>query len=337
MLEMARTSQRMQRRSLELIEGLLQKQPDNPAFRLAKAWSCRSLARYLDEHGRTGSLQQEAVSILESLTHDFPTAGQFRYELALTYAIRLPWPHAQPKPEDRAALLRKATAVGEALVRDFPTVATYSGSLTSHYMSLAGLLRRMENTTEAENCYRRAAELLRKATAVGEALVQEFPTVDSHSISLAAHYRNLGWLLRQTGNTTDTTEAENCYRRAFELRDNLANAPGASVSRRLDAASAQRRLGDLLIANGKFQAARSELEASLAAMQKNQPPEDSNNRRSRRSAGYALSSVHRSMARVLRQLKDEQAADEHQRKAEEASPRWGRGRGPGRGRNRRNR
>ncbi|MHC4814955.1 MAG: protein kinase domain-containing protein, partial [Planctomycetota bacterium] len=343
MLEMARTSRRRQERSLELIEGLLQQQPDNPAFRLAKALSCRSLARFAPDKPATTvrPWQQEAIGILESLTRDYPTAGQFRYELALTHAMRLPWRQAQP-PEDRAELLRKATVVGEALVQEFPNVDTYSVSLASHYMDLGWLLRRMENTTdttEAENCYRRATELLRKATAAGEALVQESPTVDSYKISLAFHYMSLARLLRRAENTTDTSEVENCYRRTVELNKKLAKAPGAPLRWQIEAASIQRRLGDVLIANGKFQAARSELEASLATLQKIRQLEGPEHRWPRASAGYAVGRVHRSMADVLRKLKEDELADEHQKKADEAPRRWGRTRGQGRGRDgdRRNR
>lgn len=160
-----RTRRRMHERSLELIEGLLAKDPKNHHFRLAKAMSCRKLAElYPYQRGidptAARTKQLEAIRVLQSLVEDFPSAGQFRHELAGALATRMRQRDRSDKERtEKVEDLQRATTIGEQLTREFPTVTAYKWSLGEHYSGLGRVLRRLHRYEEAARCYRRAIAL----------------------------------------------------------------------------------------------------------------------------------------------------------------------------------
>ena len=214
---------------------------------------------------RASALAAEALTQLEQYTNRFPDVY---HELARTYATRLPWQRQQPKPEDRVERLRRATAVGEALVRDFPTVTTFSSTLISHY-------------------------------------------------------RSLGYHLRSLGKSQ---EAEDCYRRVVELREGLARLPDASRGELVKTNGSRLDLARVLIANQKAEQARKELDACLAVVAELQDAQQP--RRSSayhyRNAARGLWAIHSNMAQALSLLGRGDEAKAHEKKAVEASQKWGR-------------
>jgi len=163
-----RDRQQLLERSLELIEGLLAKDPKNHHFRLAKAMSCTSLANVHAgvEPAAAIAKQAEAIQVLEALAEDFPNAGQFRYELARALAPRMRSSmdfyrnyHSESEHAKNAKRLLRAKVIGEQLVKEFPTVTAYKWSLIQHCSSLGAIYRRLGKNKDAEPCYRRALAL----------------------------------------------------------------------------------------------------------------------------------------------------------------------------------
>ena len=327
--ERHRAQQQMHERSLELVEGLLTKDPRNHHFRLAKATSCRTLASLHGmiarwsrvESAAANARQAEAIAVLESLAEDFANAGQFRHELARALATRMGAEfRGQAERTAKAQQLRRATEIGEQLLNEFPTITAYKLSLAGHCRSLGRMLGK---SSEAEGYYRRAAE-------IGEQLLREFPTVTGYKSSLARHCSSLGARLQSMDKSS---EAEGYYRRALQLREELDGLPNASRRSIVGTNRYRLDLARVLIANQKPEEARKELETCLAVVAELRDAEGQS--RSSyyyyyESAARRLWSIHRNMANVLRALDKEKQAKDHEKQAEEASMRWGRGRRFGR-------
>jgi serine/threonine protein kinase len=107
---------------------------------------------------------------------------------------------------------RRALAILEPLVAEFPAVAEYRLALTDSHHRFGDLLAVLGQRNEAE------AEF-RQALTIGKQLVADFPTVQVYRVELASSQSGLGLLLRDLGRLA---EAEAQQRQVLALFEKLA-------------------------------------------------------------------------------------------------------------------
>ena len=103
----------------------------------------------------------------------------------------------RPEAEEQ---YRKALAIQEKLVAEFPAVPEYRRDLALSHNNLGILLSGLRKRPEAEEQYR-------KALAIQEKLVAEFPAVPEYRKDLAGSHNNLGDLLTDLGKRPEAEAA----------------------------------------------------------------------------------------------------------------------------------
>ena len=109
-------------------------------------------------------------------------------------------------------ILRKATAINEKLIIDFPNSADYR-------QSLAILCDSMSSRLKEARRFKEAKEVRRRAIALWERLVTEFPKVPEYRLAFAHSLWPLPELLVALG---QTSEVEEIYRKALADFEQLA-------------------------------------------------------------------------------------------------------------------
>jgi tetratricopeptide (TPR) repeat protein len=124
--------------------------------------------------------------------------------------------------------------------------------------NLGNVLRDLGKRAEAEVAYRRAL-------ALQEQLVADFPALPEHRQGLARSYNNLGPVLVNLGRSA---EAEAAFRQALAIREKLAaDFPGVP-DYRMELAGAHNNLGALLVRRGKRAEAEAAFRQALAVQDK---------------------------------------------------------------------
>jgi serine/threonine-protein kinase len=152
---------------------------------------------------------QRALVVLEKLVVEFPTAPDYRHDLADSYDQLGALLRDAGRAKEAEAAYQRSLELWEKLVEEFPSVRDYKHHLGENY-NILGLLDRAGRTNEAARAFRRAL-------AVQEKLVSEFPDVPTYRQELGASHHNLGDLLR----TFEPKEAEEAYEQALAVRERL--------------------------------------------------------------------------------------------------------------------
>jgi serine/threonine protein kinase len=116
------------------------------------------------------------------------------------------------RPQESVKAYRRAVALGQQLVADFPNQPEFRLELGSTYNSLGVLLHHDHRPREAESAYVEAQTIFRQ-------LVADFPTRREFRQSLAGIQNNLGNLRAETGRLR---EAESVHAEALAIRKQLA-------------------------------------------------------------------------------------------------------------------
>src|SRR5262249_32006396 len=116
-------------------------------------------------------------------------APAFRRVLALNYG-QLPSLLNQQKnmTVDAEAAFRTALGHQKKLGVEFPAVLDYQNDLAASWNNLANLMRRIDNRTEAGECFRQAVDIYAR-------LAKEHPSVTEYKMNSAIVGFNLGILL----------------------------------------------------------------------------------------------------------------------------------------------
>jgi serine/threonine protein kinase/tetratricopeptide (TPR) repeat protein len=172
------------RQAVKLLQELLDRAPNNPAYQFALAKIYRN-AIHLKRRGRTAGNEalnvrqaaDNAIEILKSLVRRFPNSSVYRFELAATLCRA-----AQRIPDldrgDRIAYLEEALQLTTQLAALYPQVHEYQALLASAERRLGEFAHLRGETAEAEQRYRRALEL-------NHHLFEQFPTVSAYQIGYA--------------------------------------------------------------------------------------------------------------------------------------------------------
>jgi serine/threonine-protein kinase len=130
------------------------------------------------------------------------------------------------------------------LVADFPTALDYHQELASSYNQFGTLLAELGRHEEAERAYRVALDLQQRLLDPHKRGAGTLLDMPDSRLELAKIHINLGVLLRRTGHPQ---KAEQAYRDALELQQQLAADFPAIPAYRGDLAATHNNLGNLLL------------------------------------------------------------------------------------------
>ncbi len=192
-------------RAIEVLTALSAEFPAAPEYRHLLACCYREISRFArDEEGE--SPLGRAIELLEKLVAEAPDVPDYRYDLCETCAMMTPRKFGTLMRGDAAVAaqveprLRKALALSDTLVAEFPTVPDYAASNVGIRFSLASVCgataRREESVT-----------LLRAALATQTALARDYPEISSYRMGVDMFRMMLVRALRGLGRPADLQEA----------------------------------------------------------------------------------------------------------------------------------
>lgn len=246
------------RDSLAIYEGLSADQAapdDNEAERQRNRGELLACLGNRDEAERAF---RAALLIQEKLATDFPTAPEYRENLAATRSILGLLLTAVRRRGEAEAFYRAALAVWEKLAADFPSAPEYRRNLATTRNKLGLLLAGMGKHDEAEAAYRAALPIY-------EQLAADFPAIPEYRYVLAHTLNNLGCLLDKQGKQI---EAEAAFLASLAIYEKLAAAFPTAPAYGEHLAATRLSLGRLLTRLGKLDEAEPAFRASLAVWEK---------------------------------------------------------------------
>jgi serine/threonine protein kinase len=207
----------------------------------------RRLKEYREELGK-------AAEILETLATEFPGVPAYRNELANVYYWSANSLNMGDVPiEESERYVRRALALQEKLVTEYPAVTDYRYDCLRSLKTLGRLLMAVERPEEAE-------ATLRQADTIAEKLVAEAPTVHYYRGMLAYVQISLGELFSKTGQLDDAVTAYRDTARTLNaLVADFPDVPGYARHR----AETYAKLASVLTSAGRTEeAAATKREAS---------------------------------------------------------------------------
>jgi serine/threonine protein kinase/Flp pilus assembly protein TadD len=201
-------------KALAISEQLVRAQPTVNSYQEMVLASCGEAGYQLAALGRTqqsDDLCRTRIEFFEKLSHQFPTVSCTRLNLALIHkqwADNLRKKSRRPEAEKE---YRQAIRILENLEQEGGGNADSRRDLSGLYDDLAALLERDKAPEEVE-------EIVRKATAINEKLVSDFPSAPIYWLNLASWYHTIGNRLRES----QPRDAEHAFRRSFAIYQELA-------------------------------------------------------------------------------------------------------------------
>jgi serine/threonine-protein kinase len=210
--------------------------------KLAEAKSSYDKAITVLEQAQT--FHDKAIAAPGQVQTATPKRGELRNELALAIDAR-GWIYRQLGASKQAGEdYRRAQAMLEDLVKEYPTVPRHREALARACNSLGLLEEAAGSLAAAEALYRRELPLV-------ERLAQDFPDRPEHGREVARTLSNLGNVLARKRDA----EAEPILRRAVDVNGPLAAKHLDDVQIRLDLAKDYQCLGDRQLEQGNPEAA----------------------------------------------------------------------------------
>lgn len=184
-------------RAIEILEDLVERNPDNAVYKSSLAQSYRVdmiRARFhrSDDGEQEGAEPADrALEILMGLTGDYPDDPQYRYELADVLCMSVRW-QRDLDFEERASRIKQAAKICAALTLAYPQVPSYQALAAVAERRTASIHRRNDDLEEALQSYQDAADTYRQLT-------QRFPTVSLYPIAQAQTMSEMADALYEAG------------------------------------------------------------------------------------------------------------------------------------------
>jgi tetratricopeptide (TPR) repeat protein len=219
------------RSALQLLEQLLQEQPQNEQYRLALA-RCHRNYLPLARHG--GSAEQAAeclalsAALLQQLATDFPDTPRYAFELADVLSINTPELRDTEFGETSWQRLEHAEQIARQLSNSFPNQPEYK-TLYANALYRLGLI--LEQNGQSALAIRHLDESVRHF----QELLERFPTTPAYVISLGRVAIDLGALQREAG----------LFEQSYETLDNAFLRVMATYQPDADLRTARRTLAML--------------------------------------------------------------------------------------------
>jgi serine/threonine protein kinase len=249
---------------------------------------------------------RHAITILEGLIEEQHGGADCRHLLACCYRD-LPVTRQDSSPQSAFGSADKAIEILRKLVADFPDVPDYRFDLSKTY----GKLDLRGRPLDANLCDV-MEERLQQSLAISEKLVAENPNVPEYA---ASHVQTLYTLSEVLRRASRSGGAEATLRKALAVQSSLAEQFPKANAYIVWKTILQDSLAKLLSDHGRMQEARALLESAVAALHQLLQSEP--------QAAYVrgmLGRVYKNLSDVLRQMGDQQQADEMLRRGRDRDP-----------------
>jgi len=190
------------RQAIQLLDRLLQEEPQNADYLLTLARCHRSLlpvAWTLDGSRSAATAKQQAIDILKQLANQKPDDPAIQFELSDTLAMTAQADASQPLPDADVAVLQQALQLVSSLREKCPTAPEYAILQANVRQKLGTHFLAAKQWTDAQDHLMRAAEEL-------ERLVVSFPANPLLQTSLARVRWELADSLQRQGTLTSSRE-----------------------------------------------------------------------------------------------------------------------------------
>ncbi len=186
---------------LSFYEQFATKNQTEPKLQGDAAWAYFKVGTLYQQLGREREAEDalgRAGATLDDLVARFPEVAEYRAKLVEIAIMAEPW-SADPSSLDRLeGRLRRAKAIGEALVIESPNNVAYRQNQIHVEAKLGVVLHREGRSDEAESCYRRAIEV------AGE-LVERSPTNERAQVDRVDIREELALLEFERGHRVEAT------------------------------------------------------------------------------------------------------------------------------------
>jgi serine/threonine protein kinase len=243
----AREAVKSYRQALSLFDQLPPDLANTGPSRLCQAHCRLVLGWALAADGATGEALEfgrQAVALAETLVQGSPDEPNYRSQLGQSL-----WWLACQLPKDRSAeaetMFRRALAIEQKLVTDFPAVPGYKVEVVRCYDGLGDRLFAAGRAREAEEAF---GEVLK----LSDQLLAEFPPAPAYCVALFDVRVKVGTMLYRAGRFP---EAESLCRRTLPMAERLAAAFPSNHRLRHYVALTHYRTGKVVCEVGRFREA----------------------------------------------------------------------------------
>lgn len=199
-----RKASELNREALRLLEGLVNEDSENTAYRLALAHALRDEVRLERQRGDRAAADkalEQSISLLEKLVEDNPNSNKYLYELAETLVLVGPFRSMENS-------LPRALEISEKLISENPSNPAY---LSLKAMALVRMSDAGRPGVLNPGRNKRSQELLEQALAIQQGLVDRYDDVPIYT-------GNLVDILVRLSDLESTPEKSKEYRdRAIDL------------------------------------------------------------------------------------------------------------------------
>jgi tetratricopeptide (TPR) repeat protein len=227
---------------------------DSRALRAEGRWRVGNMRYRLGELKEAKQDYDQALSVYQQLTADFPSRPEFRHELARRHSNRGVLLEDTGRLQEAKQDYDQAISIHKQLVADFPSRPEFRQDLASSHNNRGVLLRDTGRRKEAEQDYEQALSIQKQLAA-------DFPSRYEFRQDLARTHYNRGRLLRDTGRLK---EAEKEWNEALSIQKQLAADFPSRPEFRQQLAQSHNNRGVLLRDSGRMQEAEKEWNEALS-------------------------------------------------------------------------
>jgi tetratricopeptide (TPR) repeat protein len=233
------------KRLCEVREQLAAARPEESAAAAASYVDLAFLERNLGKRSEAEIAFRKAIALREQALDSGKADDEVRAHLAGTYIELAIDEREDGRTAESIASCQKAIGIYEALRVAHPTAADVTAGLGWAFANLGVAQIACGDAAEA-------VDACRKSVAIRELLVRDQPELNDHKLTLEAglgwSYANLGVALSLTG---ELAEAENCLRKAIQIRAKLVLDNSTAVDHQHEIALSCRDLASVKRAMGK--------------------------------------------------------------------------------------
>ena len=209
-------AERSRERAIQLLEVVIADDPDDESKQAMYANCCLQLVKSLRKESRVEEArkyQDKALASYRRLTENFPATPRHRERFASALAETGDLANTQHRTEDALSAYENSVRQTETLVALFPNNRKYKAMLVTELSDLAGVLKKLKRSSDAEERLRQMLLLLREISD---------PESARDNIDLARSIKSLISILSKSNSAKKKDEAETLKKEVEKLIGNVS-------------------------------------------------------------------------------------------------------------------